>query len=218
MIKEQKAIYQITNNELDTISDLKLLTLLIGNSEADHKLAYKIYEDCQHNLSEVAALTLAELTKYKGIGETVAARIVAAFQLGRRRNMAEALARPQIRSSKDAFNIIAPILAGLAKEEFWVLVLNRANRVIKKVQHSAGGTSGTIVDVKLLLRQALEVRKINGIILCHNHPSGNTAPSQADLDVTKKIQEACKYLDLKVLDHLIVTDNSYLSFADEGYL
>ena len=167
MIKEEKAIYQIANKELNSLSDLKLLTLMIGNTEDDHKLAYKIYESCQHNIREVANLSMSQLMSFKGIGRTKAARIVAAFTLGLRRELAMTLTRSSIKSSEDAYAIIAPVMLGLAHEEFWTLVLNRSNKVLKRIRHTVGGTSGTVVDSKLLYRQVLEVPRVNSIILCH---------------------------------------------------
>ena len=140
------------------------------------------------------------------------------MELGRRRMNCEALERPQIKSSTDAYRIISPILTDLGHEEFWILVLSRANRVLGKVKISSGGLCATIVDCKKLFQRALEFERINGLILCHNHPSGNSSPSQNDFELTRKIIEAAMFLDIRIYDHIIVAGTSFYSFLDEGYL
>ncbi|MGB1217429.1 MAG: JAB domain-containing protein, partial [Saprospiraceae bacterium] len=134
-----------------------------------------------------------------------------------RRQLSHIKIRPQIRSSKDAFQILAPMVMDLPHEEFWILLLNRANKVVAKEQVSIGGVTGTVVDAKIIFRKALSSLAC-GIILCHNHPSGNLNPSQADLQITKKLKQAGETLEINVLDHLIITENGYFSFADEGRL
>ena len=155
--------------------------------------------------------------KFKGIGEAKAITIIAAMELGRRRQLSNIKERPQIRSSRDAFDLIAPILMDLQHEEFWILMLNRSNRVVSRECISTGGVSGTVVDAKIVFRKALEVLA-SSIILCHNHPSGNLKPSQADIDLTKKLKRAGENLDISVLDHLIVSERGFYSFADEGMM
>lgn len=223
LAKEDTPVYQALN-QLKETTDVMLLATLLGQSNGaieisnSLEIAKAIYADCQHNLEEVAQLSADKLMQYPGVNQVKAATVVAAFQLGLRRNCAEALQRAQIRSSQDCFHIVQPVLSDLAHEEFWVLILNRANKVLGKERISAGGLSGTVVDTKKLYQKVLNYDRVNSIILFHNHPSGNLSPSQADLDVTKKILDAGKLLDIKVLDHLIVAGPKYMSFADEGYI
>ena len=161
---------------------------------------------------------LKHLQKTRGIGEAKAITIAAALELGLRRQASLALERPQIRSSIDAFHIMAPLLMDLAHEEFWFIALNRANKVVGKVKISSGGLSGTVVDSKKLFQRALEFERISALVLCHNHPSGNLKPSESDIELTKKLVGAALLLDMKVLDHIIIAGSGYMSFADSGYL
>ena len=181
-------------------------------------LSQRILKSVENNLIELGKVSIAELMRFKGIGEAKAITITAALELGRRRQLSEHKDRPKILSSKDGFNCIAPILMDLGHEEFWIILLNRANKVIGKERISTGGVSGTVVDAKIIFRKALEIAPASSIILCHNHPSGNLKPSQADIDLTAKLRKAGKTLDILVLDHLIIAENRYYSFADEGRL
>ena len=202
------------------LSDAELIAIIIGSGTVDLSavdVGKIILQKANNNLNELAKLSLKDLMKVKGIGEAKAITIAAALELGRRRKDAEVLRRPRIASSRDAYEQIKPYLLDLPHEEFWLLLLNRANEVIKPVQISQGGVSGTVADPKLIFKQAIE-HLASAIILVHNHPSGNLTPSQADKDLTKRLKEAGKLLDTPVLDHLIFTDASYLSFADEGLL
>lgn len=162
-------------------------------------------------------LQLSELTQFKGIGEAKAITILAALELGRRRKDTPATESPKITHSKDAFLVIQPQLMDINHEEFWIILLNRGNRVIKPIQVSRGGIAGTVADPKIIFKMALE-HLASSIILVHNHPSGNLTPSQADIQLTHKLVEAGKWLDLPILDHLIIHDFQYFSFADEGQL
>jgi DNA repair protein RadC len=155
--------------------------------------------------------------KIKGIGEAKAITVAAALELGRRRKESEPDEKPRITSSADVFDNIKAELMDIPHEEFWVLLLNRANRVTKKKQISLGGVAGTVADPKIIFKLALE-ELASGIILAHNHPSGNLTASQADIDLTKKLKEAGKLLDIQILDHLIIAGKRYISFADEGLL
>jgi DNA repair protein RadC len=170
-----------------------------------------------NSLQTLGKKTIADLKQFNGIGEAKAITIIAAMELGRRRQLVNIKDRPQVRGSKEVYQVIAPILMDLHHEEFWIVLLNRANRVIGKVKISSGGVSGTVVDAKIVFRKALEERATS-IILCHNHPSGNLRPSQADIDLTKKLKNAGQNLDISVLDHLIISEKGYFSFADEGLL
>jgi DNA repair protein RadC len=155
--------------------------------------------------------------EFKGIGEAKAISILAAMELGRRRRAEDAVELVKITSSKIAFTIMQPIIGELPHEEFWVLFLNNSNKVIAKTQLSKGGITGTVVDVRLVFKMGLEMGA-TGLILCHNHPSGTLVASDADKQITKKIKSAGESLDIKLMDHLIVTETNYFSFADEGIL
>ena len=157
------------------------------------------------------------MMRLKGIGEAKAVGLVAAFELGRRRNQSEWVEKDQLNSSREVFNYIQPLISDLDHEEFWVVYLNRANRIIDAQNLSKGGIAGTVIDIRLILRKALEVLA-SGIIIGHNHPSGNKRPSESDKQITGKLKTASGQMDIKLLDHIIVADNSYFSFADEGLL
>ncbi|MEL6923814.1 MAG: DNA repair protein RadC [Bacteroidota bacterium] len=202
------------------LSDAELIAILLGSgsrSESAVDLAKRMLRTYDHDLNRFGKSSIEELKKFKGIGEAKAITVLAAMELGRRRQINNIKERPQIKSSRDAFQIVAPQLLDLRHEEFWILLLNRANRVIGRECISTGGVAGTVVDAKLVFKKAIEGLACS-IVLCHNHPSGNLRPSQADLDLTKKLREAGKVLDCAVLDHLIVADTGYYSFADEGVL
>ena len=202
------------------LSDAELIAILIGSGTRDLSavdLAKVILQSVGHNLNDLARLSVKDLSKFKGIGEAKAISIVAALELGRRRKEQDRPLRLRITSSRDAYEEIKPHLLDKQHEEFWILLLNRANEVIRPVQISSGGVSGTVADPKLIFKHAIE-QLACALILVHNHPSGNLAASQADRDLTKKLKEAGRLLDIPILDHLIFTDQSYLSFADEGIL
>jgi DNA repair protein RadC len=202
------------------LSDAELVAILLGSgtrtlSAVD--LAKKILAQSNNNLHELARMTVKDLIKTKGVGQVKALAIVSALELGRRRKDLEVNDRPKITASRDAYDIIKADLLDIPHEEFWVLLLNRANRMIKKWQISQGGIAGTVADPKIIFKLALD-ELASGIILAHNHPSGNLTASQADLDLTRKLREAGKLLDIQVLDHLIVAGQKYFSFADEGLI
>ncbi len=204
---------------LSSLSDAELLAILLGSGSAKESavdLAKKILKDCDHNLNELGKKSVADLKKnYHGVGDAKAISIVAALELGKRRRDDDILQKPKISSSEDVFNLMQPILGDLPHEEFWVLLLNRSNKVITKFKISQGGVSGTVIDVRLILKPAIE-NLASSIVLCHNHPSGNIYPSEADEKITQKVSESAEVMDIKVLDHIIVTEKSYFSFADEG--
>ncbi|MDQ3192725.1 MAG: DNA repair protein RadC [Bacteroidota bacterium] len=202
------------------LSDAELIAILIGSGNKELsavELAKVILQKTGNNLNALGKLSVKELTKVKGIGEAKAISIIAALELGRRRKDEDKLYINKITSSEDVFNYFKPMLLDLAHEEFWVLMLNRANKIIKSEKVSHGGVSGTVADAKIIFNKSLEVLA-SAVILCHNHPSGNTKPSDADISLTKRLKEAGKFLEIPVLDHLIFTDNAYFSFADEGIL
>lgn len=203
------------------LSDAELLAILLGSGSRDETavaLAQRILHAAGNNLHELGKYSIAEMVaRFKGVGEAKAISIVAAMELGRRRQLSDIRERPRVRSSRDAFDAIAPLISDLAHEEFWILLLNRANQIIGREQISSGGTAGTVVDAKMIFLRALEGRAAS-IILCHNHPSGALQPSQADLELTKRLRHAGSTLDTPVIDHLIISEKGYFSFADEGIL
>ncbi len=202
------------------LTDAELLSILLGSGnryESAFSLSKRILSSINNDLNELGRCSLSELMKFKGVGFAKAVTITAALELGRRRQLTNVSTRPQVCSSQDAYNVFAPVLQDLPHEEFWVLLLNRANRVIGREQVSSGGVAGTIVDAKVVFRKAIQTSACS-IIMAHNHPSGNLQPSQADIDLTHKLQSAGETLDIAVLDHLIVSDLGYLSFDDEGLI
>jgi len=203
-----------------SLSDSELIAILIGSgskNESAVELSKRILSSAKNNLSELGKVSVNQLCKFKGIGPAKAISIVAALELGRRRRLEEALEQKKITSSHSIFEIMQPIIGELPHEEFWIIYLNNSNKVIEQFQISKGGITGTLVDVRITLKKALEVGAVS-IILVHNHPSGNLKASEADKMLTKKLKTAGESLDIKVLDHIIVTEKSYLSFADEGML
>ncbi len=206
---------------VDSLSDAEIIALLIGSgskSETAVELSKRILKSVDNNLNELGKLGLEDLKMFTGIGEAKAISIVGAMELGKRRKLAGIIHREQITSSKDVFDRFAPKMQDLPHEEFWVLYLNRANKVICEQRVSKGGVSGTVIDVKIILKTAIERKLSSSIILCHNHPSGNIKPSNADIQITTKLKDAAKLMDIQVLDHLIIGQEEYFSFADSGYL
>jgi DNA repair protein RadC len=203
-----------------TLSDAELVAILIGSGSREESavdLCKRILASVDNNLNALGKLSIKELMVFKGIGEAKAITIAAALELGRRRRGEEALEQNKITSSVSVFELMQPILGELPHEEFWIIYLNNSNKVIQKQQLSKGGITGTLVDVRLVLKKALELAA-TGIILVHNHPSGTLNPSQADKQITHKLKNASQSLDIKVLDHLIITEKAYFSFADENML
>ena len=202
------------------LSDAELVAILLGTGTATVsavELAKRVLQTVDNSLHELGRLSVRDLMKVKGIGEAKAISIIAALELGRRRRDLDGELRPRISGSRDGFDILKSHLQDLPHEEFWVILLNRANRVIKKHQISQGGVAGTVADPKIIFKLAIS-ELASGVILAHNHPSGNLTASQADMDLTKKIKEAGKLLEIQVLDHLIIAGKKYFSFADEGIL
>lgn len=203
-----------------TLSDAELLAIQIGSGTRELNavdLAKLILKSVNNDLSALAKMNVKELTKFKGIGEAKAINILSALELGRRRKDFVSGRKPKIQCSRDAFNALQGKMLDLRHEEFWILLLNRGNTIIDSIQLSNGGVSGTVVDSKILFKHATE-KLASGIILAHNHPSGNLTPSQADKTLTKKLHAAGDIMDIPILDHLIITDDGYFSFADEGLL
>lgn len=201
-----------------SLSEAELLGILIGSGTKKRSavdLGREMLSMAENNLNILGKLDLTELKTLPGIGDAKAITIAAALELGRRRKLSEAPENGQIRSSADVFNLFHPMLADLPHEEFWTLYLNRSNRPVSRLKVSQGGISGTVTDVRLIMKRAVELLA-SGMVVCHNHPSGNTNPSESDLRITKKIKEAGELLDIQLLDHIIIAGTSYYSFADNG--
>lgn len=202
------------------LSDSELLAILIGSgsrNESAVQLCQRILASTNHNLNLLGKLSISQLTEFKGIGEAKAVAIAAALELGRRRGSEEALILDKITSSKAVFELMHPLIGDLPHEEFWVLYLNNSNKVLYKSQLSKGGLTSTIVDVRLIFKTALE-QNATSIILTHNHPSGKLMASEQDIQVTKKIKLASQQLDITLLDHIIIVENGFYSFNDQGIM
>jgi len=211
---------KLLSKGIETLSNAELIAVLIGSGNKEEsavELCKRILTDNQNNLNETAKLSISDLQKYKGIGEAKAISIVAALELGKRRNISKIIERKQIKSSNDIFKIFGQKLGDLPYEEFWMIILNRANKIINMKRISSGGVSGTVTDIKIILKIAVE-KTASGIIVCHNHPSGNIKPSNADINLTKKLKSACELVDISFLDHVIVSYDNFYSFADEGFV
>lgn len=203
-----------------SLSDAELIAILIGSgnkNESAVALSQRILASVDFNLSELGKLSIKQLMEFKGIGEAKAITIAAAMELGRRRRGEEALEKKKISSSVSVFELMQPVIGELPHEEFWIIYTNNSNKVIQKQLLSKGGITGTLVDVRLVLKNALELGA-TGLILAHNHPSGALNPSEADKQITQKLKTAAQSLDIKVLDHLIITEKAYFSFADENLI
>lgn len=204
----------------ESLSYAELIAILIGSGNQEMnavQLADSILSDADHNLGEMSRMTIADLMKYKGIGEAKAITIIAAMELGRRRLLEKAQSKPKITCSKDIYEAVKPMLQDLNHEQFFVILLNRANKIMKTLKISSGGVAGTVVDKVIIYKHAIQ-HLASSIILAHNHPSGNLRPSQMDLKLTDEIVQGASILGIKVLDHIIVTQDSYTSFADEGWI
>jgi DNA repair protein RadC len=217
---EDRPREKFIQNGTASLSDAELLAILISSGTKDKSavdLGRELLGMANNNLNNLGKLTIADFRKVHGIGPARAVTIAAALELGRRRKLSEVQYVPQIRSSKDVSDIFQPLLSDLLHEEFWILFLNRSNKVINRMKLSQGGISGTVTDVRLVMKKAIECLA-SGIIVCHNHPSGNLNPSESDNKITQKIKEAGNLMDIQLLDHLIISDKDYYSFADNGVL
>lgn len=202
------------------LSDAELLAILIGSgnrSESAVDLCKRILKDKDNQLKLLSKMSVEELQKYKGIGEAKAISIVAALELGKRHSNSDLPIFPKISSSNDAFGVLKSIIGDLAHEEFWAIFLDNSNKVINKHQISKGGITSTVVDIRLIFKKAISCGAV-ALILAHNHPSGTLKPSQLDIKLTEKIKNAAALMDFRLLDHIIVTEKSYFSFADEQLL
>ncbi|MCZ2085886.1 MULTISPECIES: DNA repair protein RadC [unclassified Kaistella] len=204
----------------NSLSDAELLAIIMGSGNREDsavELARKILNSVGNNWHNLSLLQISDLMKFKGIGEAKAISIAAALEIGRRRAAQEVPEKVQITSSQESYKVLLPYLSDLQTEEFWAIYLNQNNRILGKGKLSSGGINQSVVDVRILFKTALE-HFATGIVIAHNHPSGNLKPSNEDLKITKQITEAGKILNIQLLDHLIIAQNSYLSFADENLL
>ncbi len=202
------------------LSDAELIAILIrsgSQNESAVELAKRILAMADNNLNSLGKFSVNQLKRFKGIGEAKSVSIVAALEIGRRRREGGPQKLNQVSSSRAAYEILFPLIGELPHEEFWILYLNNSNKVIHKAQLSKGGITGTMVDVRLVFKAALEMGAV-GMILAHNHPSGTIKPSTADKQITSKLKDAAHALDIKILDHIIVAQDRYFSFSDEGLI
>ena len=201
-----------------SLSDAELLAILIGSGnkkETAVQLSQLILNSVSNNLSELGKLTVKELMNFKGIGEAKAVTIAASMELARRKSVSKTVDREMIRCSRDAYNVFYPFLCDLRHEELWIALTNRSGKVIEKVKISQGGVGETSVDLRLILKEAIHTL-CSGIILCHNHPSGNIQPGKEDDMLTSNLGKVAKLMNIKLLDHIIMYDETYYSYADEG--
>lgn len=202
------------------LSDAELIAILIGSGSRDESavaLSKRLLASAENNLNQLSKKSIKELRDFKGIGEVKAISIIAALELGKRRGAQQVLEKKKIASSISAFELLQPLIGELPHEEFWVIYLNNSNKVLQTSQLSKGGITGTLVDIRLAFKQALALGAV-GLILAHNHPSGTLNPSESDIKLTNKIKAAGESLDINILDHLIITEKAYFSFADEQML
>ena len=203
---------------VSALSNAELLAILIGSGNTEDsavELMRKVLNDYRNNLNELGKASIDELCRYKGIGPAKAITILAASELGKRRKEEAVEERPAILSSRDVYQCLHPLMCDLPTEECWVLLLNQANKLIDKVKVSAGGLSATAVDVRCILREAL-LKRASAIALCHNHPSGSIRPSREDDLLTKQVAQASECMNIRLVDHVILTDGAFYSYADEG--
>lgn len=209
---------KLLNKGASVLSDAELLAIMIGSgsrNESAVQLCRKILKASHDNLNELARLSIGELCKFKGIGEAKAITISAALELGNRRKTNEVRERARITQSRDLFELFEPILLDLKHEEFWVALLNGANKVLDVKRLTQGGTRQTVVDIPMILKMSLE-KSAPAIAVAHNHPSGQDNPSREDDAITQRIKKGCEAIDIRLLDHIIIAGGKYYSFADEG--
>ncbi len=207
-------------NGASSLSDAELLAILIasGNKkETAVELSQRILNKAGNSLNEMGKWSVREFSSFNGIGSAKAITIAAALELGRRRQQTGNNLKPKITTSREVYEIFQPLLCDLLYEEFWIMLLNRSNRVIERIRVSQGGIAGTVTDIRIILKHAV-LHSASSIIVCHNHPSGNLQPSRSDRKITEKLVAAADLMEIKVLDHIIISDHSYLSFADEGMI
>jgi DNA repair protein RadC len=217
---EERPREKVMASGVQHLTDAELLALLLGSGTRNItavELARTILGKAGNNLQELGRQSLSDLLKIRGVGPAKAISVMAAMELGRRRAGMHSAVKVPVKSSETVYNLFHPILGDLDHEEFWLLMLNRANKVLGRFKVSQGGLSGTVIDTRIILKKALD-NLASSIIVCHNHPSGNNQPSDADVKITEKLKKAAEMLEIKLLDHVIIADKSYFSFADEGLI
>ncbi len=217
---EERPREKVLANGVQFLTDSELLAILLGSGThrmSAVELARVILKKADNSLHELGRQTIDELLKVKGVGPAKAIALLSAMELGRRRAGMHHTDKVPVKSSETVFQMFHPLLGDLEHEEFWLLMLNRANRVLGRFKVSQGGISGTVIDTRIILKKALD-SLASSIIVCHNHPSGNKQPSEADVKITEKLKNAAEILEIKLLDHLIIAEKSYFSFADEGMI
>ncbi|MCK5694056.1 MAG: DNA repair protein RadC [Bacteroidales bacterium] len=217
---EERPREKVMANGVQYLSDAELLAILLGSGTKNMtavELARLIMKGAGNSLQLLGRQGIGELVRLKGVGPAKATSILAALELGRRRAGMKHVEKTSVKSSETVYKLFYPLMGDLEHEEFWLLMLNRANRVLGKYKVSQGGLSGTVIDTRIILKKALDILA-SSIIVCHNHPSGNKQPSDADLKITEKLKKAAEMLEIKLLDHVIIADKSYFSFADEGLI
>jgi len=217
---EERPREKVMANGIQYLSDAELLAILVGSGTRNMtavELARTILGKVENNLHELGRQSVADLVKVRGVGPAKAISVLAALELGRRRAGIHQAEKVPVKSSETVFKLFHPLLGDLDHEEFWLLMLNRANKVLGRFKVSQGGLSGTVIDTRIILKKALD-NLSSSIIVCHNHPSGNIQPSDADVKITEKLKKAAEMLEIKLLDHVIIADKSYFSFADEGLI
>ena len=218
--EEDRPREKLLKNGSRSLSDAELIAILIGSGNLEEtavELSRRILASVDNNLNELGKKSIDSLCSFKGIGDAKAITIVAALELGKRRKEADVFSKKSVTTSNDAFEYFVPLIGDLMHEEFWIMLLDRGNKIQDSFRISQGGISGTVIDVRIILKPAIE-KQSSSIIPCHNHPSGTLQPSQADRQITSKIKDAAKLMDISVLDHVIIGQNKYFSFADEGIL
>ncbi len=217
---EDRPREKLLTHGIQSLSHSELIAILIGSGTRNLsavELARRILSNANNDLDQLGRFTVSDFMKIKGIGKAKAIAIVSALELGRRRKLSETSDRLKIASSGDVYEVLYQHLVDLSHEEFWILLLNRSNKIIEKRKISQGGIAGTVTDIRMILKFAIEALA-SSIILCHNHPSGNLQPSEADIQITRKLKEASSLMDIGLLDHVIIAGKRYYSFADENLL
>jgi len=217
---EERPREKVLANGTQFLSDSELLAILLGSGTRNTtavELARQILKGVGNNLQELGRQGVGDLVRIKGVGPAKAIIVLAAMELGRRRGGMQHVDKVPVKSSEIVYKLFHPLIGDIEHEEFWLLMLNRANRVLGRYKVSQGGLSGTVIDTRIILKKALD-NLASSIIVCHNHPSGNKQPSDADVKITGKLKKAAEMLEIKLLDHVIIADKSYFSFADEGLI
>lgn len=218
--EEDRPREKMMNKGADALSDAELLAILIGSGNTEEtavELMRRMLATCDNNLNELARWSVRDYSRFKGMGPAKSITIMAALELGKRRKLQEVKERATVKFSKDIFDLFHPLMCDLVQEEFWILLLNQASRVIDKVRISTGGIDGTYADVRSILREAL-LQRATQIAVIHNHPSGSCQPSAQDRQLTQHILQAARTMNIRMTDHIIVSDDKFYSFADEGLI